>query len=44
MEELKGKIFYEKGLNAFKNEDYEHVFIKLNNNLFIILKGIKILY
>jgi len=25
--EDKGKLMYEKGLNAFKNEDYEHVSI-----------------
>jgi len=24
-----GKIMYEKGLNAFKNEDYEHVILIL---------------
>jgi hypothetical protein len=32
-----GKIMYDKGLNAFKNEDYEHVLYLL------ILKGLKIL-
>ena len=28
MDKEQGKIIYEKGLNAFKNEDYEHVIYK----------------